>query len=527
MIKKNLHELIAMCEEECAAITKVNVGSVNSFSTPLITIMQRELMTFAVYITMSGGISDDEYRIIKAYLNFNNLPDAKLRQEINLLRPSPAFDKTLPVAIKYFVLADAGKKIANDPTHQQAAQILLDVYKILGQAFIALHNGDVVTESKLLAAYTGMLEKFLKDYGVFYVGTRKYVTPSYEIDVNSSYTHSSAGDLFSGSGKTGGNKKAGSGKSSGEYNVFKNVDKNSAAGKSLAKKEAEEPKPDEEEPPKDFDVDEVLAELNSYVGLASVKEEVESLVNLIKVQKMRRDMGIKTTEISNHMVFMGNPGTGKTTVARIVSKIYHGLGVLPTNKYVEVDRGGLVCGYVGQTATRTQEVVEEAMGGVLFIDEAYSLTVNKGENDFGQEAVDTLLKAMEDHRDDLVVIVAGYTGPMNEFLASNPGLRSRFNKFLYFEDYTPDELVEILEGMASKKQYELTPSAKKEALRYFTDRVAKHEENFANAREARNYLEKAITNQAGRVVKLNKPTKKDLMSLLKEDLPKKLDEKRQ
>ena len=274
-------------------------------------------------------------------------------------------------------------------------------------------------------------------------------------------------------------------------------------------------------------MDEVLAELNSYVGLASVKEEVESLVNLIKVQKMRRDMGIKTTEISNHMVFMGNPGTGKTTVARIVSKIYHGLGVLPTNKYVEVDRGGLVCGYVGQTATRTQEVVEEAMGGVLFIDEAYSLTVNKGENDFGQEAVDTLLKAMEDHRDDLVVIVAGYTGPMNEFLASNPGLRSRFNKFLYFEDYTPDELVEILEGMASKKQYELTPSAKKEALRYFTDRVAKHEENFANAREARNYLEKAITNQAGRVVKLNKPTKKDLMSLLKEDLPKKLDEKRQ
>jgi len=511
MTKKNLHELITMCEEECAAITDVNVGSVNSFSTPLVDIMQRELVTFAVYITMSNGISDEEFKIIRAYLNFDNLSDAQLRQKLNSYRPAPAFEKSMPVTIKYFVLADAGKKIPRDPTHYQAAQILLDVYKILGQAFIALHDGDVVKSSKNLAAYTSMIEKFLKEYGVYYVGTRKFIVPSYEIDVNGAYAGGSPKKAPKATTKKN------------DYRIYKN-DPQKAAEKAEEIKQAKEEEAEEE---KEFDVDEVLAELNSYVGLESVKQEVESLVNLIKVQKMRAELGIKTTEISNHMVFMGNPGTGKTTVARIVSKIYHGLGVLPTNKYIEVDRGGLVCGYVGQTATRTQEVVDEAMGGVLFIDEAYALTVNKGENDFGQEAVDTLLKAMEDHRDDLVVIVAGYTGPMNEFLSSNPGLRSRFNKFLYFEDYTPEELVQILEGMAAKKQYELTAPARKQALKYFEDRVAQHVENFANAREARNYLEKAITNQAGRVVKLTKPTKKDLMALVKEDLPEKLDEKKE
>ena len=271
-------------------------------------------------------------------------------------------------------------------------------------------------------------------------------------------------------------------------------------------------------PAKEFDVDEVLSELNSYVGLSSVKADVESLVNLIKVQKLRESKGLKTTGISKHMVFMGNPGTGKTTVARILSKIYQGLGVLQTDAFVEVDRGGLVCGYVGQTAIKTQEVIEQAMGGILFIDEAYSLTVDKGANDFGQEAVDTLLKAMEDHRDELVVIVAGYQGPMEEFLNSNPGLKSRFNKFLYFEDYTADELVEILENMCKSKEYVLSKAAKTEAKKYFTAKIDAKEDNFANAREARNYLEKAITRHASRVVKLKNPDEKVLTTLEKEDL---------
>ena len=262
----------------------------------------------------------------------------------------------------------------------------------------------------------------------------------------------------------------------------------------------------------------MLSELNSYVGLASVKAEVESLVNLIKVQKLRESKGLKSAGISKHMVFMGNPGTGKTTVARILSKIYRGLGVLQTNNFVEVDRGGLVCGYVGQTAIKTQEVIDEAMGGILFIDEAYALTVDKGANEFGQEAVDTLLKAMEDHRDELVVIVAGYQKPMEEFLNSNPGLKSRFNKFLFFEDYTADELVKILENMCKGKEYALSRAAKAEAKKYFAERLASGEENFANAREARNYLEKAITRHATRVVKLKNPDEKVLTTIEKEDL---------
>ena len=177
------------------------------------------------------------------------------------------------------------------------------------------------------------------------------------------------------------------------------------------------------------DVDKLLEELNAMIGLDRVKQEINSMVNLIRVQKIRDARGLKTSGMSHHMVFFGNPGTGKTTVARILAKIFEGLGVLEGGQLVEVDRSGLVCGYVGQTATKTQEVIDKAMDGILFIDEAYTLNVGKGENDFGQEAVDTILKAMEDHRERIIVIVAGYEEPMTEFLNSNPGLKSRFNKY--------------------------------------------------------------------------------------------------
>ena len=269
---------------------------------------------------------------------------------------------------------------------------------------------------------------------------------------------------------------------------------------------------------KEQSADELIAELNSLTGLTAVKEDVNALINLLKVQKMREQMGMKQTSVNKHLVFMGNPGTGKTTVARLLAKIYKAIGAISKGHLVEVDRSGLVCGYIGQTATKTAEVIESALGGVLFIDEAYTLTNGKGQGDFGQEAVDTLLKGMEDHRDDLVVIVAGYTELMEEFLDSNPGLRSRFNKFINFEDYTAEEEVEILINNCKKQEYMLSRDALEEARRFFTDRVANKPEGYANARDVRNYLEKAISNQASRIVGLKDVDKNILAMLEKEDL---------
>ena len=269
---------------------------------------------------------------------------------------------------------------------------------------------------------------------------------------------------------------------------------------------------------KEQSADELIAELNSLTGLTAVKEDVNALINLLKVQKMREQMGMKQTSVNKHLVFMGNPGTGKTTVARLLAKIYKAIGAISKGHLVEVDRSGLVCGYIGQTATKTAEVIESALGGVLFIDEAYTLTNGKGQGDFGQEAVDTLLKGMEDHRDDLVVIVAGYTELMEEFLDSNPGLRSRFNKFINFEDYTAEEEVEILINNCKKQEYMLSRDALEEARRFFTERVANKPEGYANARDVRNYLDKAISNPATRIVGLKDVDKNILAMLEKEDL---------
>ena len=277
------------------------------------------------------------------------------------------------------------------------------------------------------------------------------------------------------------------------------------------------PKPSgeaEAQAPEDLEV--LKQELHEYIGLSSVKREVESLINLVTVQKLRRENGLPADDLSLHMVFSGNPGTGKTMIARLMARIFKTLGILSKGHLVEVDRSGLVAGYVGQTAIRTSEAIQKALGGVLFIDEAYALT-NRGGNDYGQEAVDTLLKAMEDHREDLVVIVAGYIGPMEDFLHSNPGLESRFNRFLHFPDYTVDELATIFDLRCQKSGYQLAMDARG-LLRDILARASQDAVGFGNARGVRNLFEHAVSQQANRLARQSDWTRESLMLLTEEDL---------
>lgn len=265
-------------------------------------------------------------------------------------------------------------------------------------------------------------------------------------------------------------------------------------------------------------LDVLLQELNELIGLDEVKQEIYSLINLIKVKKMREIYQMPSMNMSYHMVFTGNPGTGKTTVARLVAKIYKELGILSEGNLVEIDRAGLVAGYVGQTALKVKEVVEKALGGVLFIDEAYSLTNNVGNNDFGSEVIDTLVKMMEDNRDNLVVIVAGYQKEMKEFLKANTGLISRFNKFIDFQDYSLEELIQILNAMGIKNGVQFDDDAIEEVKEIITNMPKAKAKVFGNARGIRNVFEKIIVNQANRLVQYDNPSVEQLQRIVKEDI---------
>lgn len=261
-------------------------------------------------------------------------------------------------------------------------------------------------------------------------------------------------------------------------------------------------------------------ELDELIGLGNVKNEVRTLANFVKVQKQREAQGLKTPKMSYHLVFTGSPGTGKTTVARIVARIYKDLGVLKKGHTVETDRSGLVANYVGQTATKTNAVVDSALNGVLFIDEAYALVPENNSQDYGLEAISTLLKRMEDDRDKLVVIIAGYTNEMKRFIDSNPGLQSRFNRYIDFPDYSASELADIFMMYLRKNQYNITPAAE-ELLKEKLDYAVEHKDrNFGNARYVRNMFEKSIQEQANRLSNVSNATKSQLTELTEEDIMK-------
>lgn len=391
------------------------------------------------------------------------------------------FINTPPRVMLYLVKHDLSDGM-KAPSGRPVSKEVVELYKEMGAAYVAV-NGETVTEVANLSNYTLMLDGFLKNYGLYFtdgIGSGKNSPKSRNL--------------------RGGSKKKIDPVAASEGN----------ANKKINGSEAEE---DTEET-----LELLMEELNTLVGLKSVKQDLTNLINLVKIRKLREERGMKQPDITLHLVFSGNPGTGKTTVARLLAKIYKALGVVSEGQLVEVDRSNLVAGYVGQTATQTAEVVESAIGGILFIDEAYTLIKGGDDKDFGQEAVDTLLKLMEDNRDDLIVIVAGYTDKMEEFVNSNPGLKSRFNKYIFFNDYSGDELTQIFNNMAKKQEYDTDKEAAEFVQKYLTDKAKAHEENFANAREARNYLERCIERQATRIVSIENISDEQLRTLTIDDV---------
>ena len=277
--------------------------------------------------------------------------------------------------------------------------------------------------------------------------------------------------------------------------------------------------PREKDEEDNLTLDELMQQLNQLVGLSNVKSKVNDLIAFQKVQLLRKEKGLHSPKSTMHLAFTGNPGTGKTTVARIVGRIYRKLGLLSKGHFMEVSRTDLIAGYQGQTALKVKDVVEKAKGGVLFIDEAYSITENDHSDSYGRECLTELTKALEDYREDLVVIVAGYTEPMKQFFESNPGLKSRFNTFIEFDDYNSEELMQILNSMSEKEDYIVTDRAKTILSQLIADAISSKDDEFANGRFIRNIFESMLMNHARRVAKIESPTINDLKELTENDIP--------
>ena len=411
----------------------------NSVSRTTKSMIQLEMLKFIVHILgCNGAIDRNELNFINYYIDMQ--PSLELFQVEDLIKNTEIFSESVleqSVSITIFNEADKilREKKIIDNSTGNLGSFIINVFEIAGKE--AMMIDEVITE-KEIQIFTAYMKSF-KDNKL------NSITKSDSLD-----------------------------------------DKNNEY---ISIKEAN---PEES-------LDSLLKELNSLIGLETVKNDVNSLINLIRIRKIREKRGISQPDMSLHLVFSGKPGTGKTTVARLLSKIYFKIGVLSKGHLVEVDRSGLVGGYVGQTALKVKDVVAKAMGGILFVDEAYSLSSNKDDSDYGKEAIDTLLKAMEDNRDDFIVIVAGYPELMEGFLESNPGLKSRFNKFIQFEDYKPNELLDIFIKMCNDSKFLIDDDVKEYVKDFFENRYLKRDENFANARDVRNFFEKALINQANRL----------------------------